>query len=613
MHTSTYTANLRDLEFVLFEHLPFQALLGQGAFAHVGEEDVRMILQAGVDFASDVVAPSNRSGDLTGCKIEDGHVQVPEHYREVWNAIKEAGWIGLVAPTELGGQALPKTIGTAIDELVIGSNPALHTYLGLCRAASNLLVHHASQELIDTYVPRLISGEWQGTMCLTEAGAGSDVGASLTRAIPVGDGSFSIKGTKIYITCGEHQLAENHIHLVLARLPDAPSGVKGLSLFLVPRFRPDAQGNFTVDNDVRASKVEEKLGIHSSPTCVMNFGDQDNCIGWLVGGENEGIKCMFHMMNEERIVVGLQGQALASAMYFNALKFAEERIQGSDISEGKRVTDKKVTIVNHPDVRRMLMTVKALAEGGRALMLATSLALDISETAEDEGARNEAAGRLALLTPICKAWGSDSGVEACSVALQVYGGSGYTADYPAEQYFRDARIAPIYEGTNGIQAIDLLFRKVLSGGGALLKGFSKEMSGWIGSHINHAQLAKEVGLLAKAGKQVAEVTAFLGARAQDDVKVAALGATPYLTVLGNVVVGYFLLQQAVIASAKLAELGAPTENAALAAWLENNASARFYASKVQTAKFFIHQILSQNEWKAQQILSGDRSALDVMF
>lgn len=613
MHSCTYTANLRDIEFVLFEHLPFGELLGQGAFAHVAEDDVMMILQAGADFASDVVAPSNRAGDLTGCRMEDGHVKVPDHYADVWNAIKESGWIGLVAPLEHGGQGLPKTISTAIDELIIGSNPALHTYLGLCRAAANLMIHHASPELIEAYVPRLISGEWQGTMCLTEAGAGSDVGASLTRAVPVGDGSFKIKGTKIFITCGEHQLAENHIHLVLARLPNAPSGVKGLSLFLVPRFRPDASGAYTVDNDVRAAKIEEKLGIHSSPTCVMNFGDQDDCLGWLIGGEGDGIKCMFHMMNEERIVVGLQGQALASAMYFHAVKYAEERVQGSDIAEGKRVTDKKVAIVQHPDVRRMLMTVRALAEGGRALLLATSLALDLSETAEDESVKAEAAGRLALLTPICKSWGSDSGVEACSLALQVFGGSGYTADYPAEQYLRDARIAPIYEGANGIQAIDLLFRKVLGGGGELLKSYAKGVGIWLGSNMGHSSLANEIEVLAKAGKQIQDVTAFLAARAQDDVKLAALGASPYLTLLGNVVVGHLLLEQAVLATQKLEALGMPTDADAQGAWLEANSGARFYVNKVHTARFFVYQVLTQNDWKAQQIMSGDRSALEVMF
>lgn len=610
MHVSTYTPNSRDIEFVLFEHLGMDSLLSNSTYSHVTADDIKMIIGAATDFATDVLAPTNRAADHEGCALVAGHVTVPSMYGDLWKQVSEQGWIGLVAPADFGGQGLPKLMGTVVDELIIASHPAFHTYVGLCRAAANLLLHHASEELQQAYVAKLISGEWQGTMCLTEAGAGSDVGASTTRATPVGDGSYQIKGTKVFITCGEHALTSNHIHLVLARLPDAPSGVKGLSLFLVPRYRLDADGNPETFNDVRVSKVEEKMGIHASPTCVLNFGDNDACIGWLIGEANQGIKCMFHMMNEERIVVGLQGQALASAMYYNSLKYAQERIQGSDISEGKSITEKKVPIVVHPDVRRMLMTVRAYAEGGRALLYYTSMALDLSEVAEDEKARAQYAGRVALMTPICKAWASDAGVEACNQALQVYGGGGFIADYPAEQYLRDSRIAPIYEGTNGIQSIDLLFRKVLSGG-TIAMDFAKEVGAWIEANKSNPVVGKEVEALGAAVKELLGVTKFVGGKVRDDVKFVAQGASPYLTLFGNVVVAWLLQQQAVIAASKLGELPASADERAKL--LESNESLRFYAGKVETARFFTHQILTQNRWKAAQITAEDRSALEVVF
>ncbi|MBI3269590.1 MAG: acyl-CoA dehydrogenase [Planctomycetes bacterium] len=613
MGPSSYSADLRDIEFVLFEHLNAGSLLGQGRYAHVTRDDVKMILEAGRDFTRDVAAPANVLGDRTGCKWDEGKVTIPQAYHEVWKGVREQGWIGLVAPTEAGGQQLPKVVGTAVDEMFIGANPAFHTYVGLCRAAANLLLHHGSRALIDAYVPKLLRGEWQGTMCLTEAGAGSDVGASLTRAWPAGNGAYRIKGTKVFITSGEHTMTPNHVHLVLARLPEAPPGVKGLSLFLVPKLRPSESGQSSIPNDIYCSKIEEKMGIHGSCTCVLNFGDNDNCLGWLIGEEHQGIRCMFHMMNEERIVVGLQGQALAGAMYANALKYAKERVQGSDIGQGKSITEEKVTIVQHPDVRRMLMNVRALAEGGRALLYAASLENDLAETAATPEERARHAERLALLTPICKAWGSDTGVDACGLALQVYGGSGFIADHPAEQALRDARIATIYEGTNGIQAIDLLFRKVLGAGGKPVETLGAEVGEWLRRHAEHAAIRREVAALGQAVQELGQVTKALAGKARADVKLVALGASPYLTQFGNVVVAWLLLQQAVIAAAKLGGMEVPGDAAARQRYLEGNEEARFYASKIETARFFVHQVLTQNRWKAAQILGEDRSALEVVL
>ena len=611
MEVSSYTANLRDMEFVLFEQLKLDKILETGPYAEVTSDDVRMILEAASDFASTIIAPVNAAGDRIGCSLEGREVKVPEVFRDAWTATCEQGWISLVAPQEYGGQGLPMVLGSAVDEMIIGANAAFHTFLGLCRAAANLLIHHADDELKATYVPHLLSGEWQGTMCLTEADAGSDVGASTTKAEPIGDGTYRIKGTKVFITCGDHQLTSNHIHLVLARLPDAPAGVKGLSLFLVPKYRLDESGAPGEFNDVLCSKIEEKMGIHGSVTTVLNFGDNDDCRGYLIGREGEGIRCMFHMMNEERIVVGLQGQALAAAMYNHALKYAGERIQGSDISKGKSITEEKVPIIRHPDVRRMLMTVRALAEGGRALLYYTSLQQDLAKLAQDPDARAYHEGRLALLTPVCKAWASDSGVEGCSQALQIFGGSGFISDFPAEQYLRDVRIATIYEGTNGIQALDLLFRKVLAGGGRLFKSLDKDISDFIRTHREHPYLKAEIGALEGSVHTLRDVTHSLGTNAQTNIRQAALGATPYLTLFGNVAVAWLLLDQAVLATAHLSTI--PTEPNARRAHLEDDAEARFYAGKVDTARFFVHQVLSQNKWKAHQILADDSSALDVCF
>ena len=611
MENTSYKADLRDMEFVLFEHLRMQDILGRGPYTEVTEDDVRMVVQYGADFSSDILAPTNKACDIIGCSWDNGKVTVPDVLVPVWQAISEQGWIGLVAPASVGGQGLPHVICSTIDEMMIAANPAFHTYVGLSRAAVNLLLRFGTESLKETYIPRLLSGEWQGTMCLTEAGAGSDVGASVTRATPVGDGSFKIKGSKVFITAGDHQLTANHIHLVLARLPDAPAAVKGLSLFLVPKLRPDTTGEHNTPNDVFCSKIEEKMGIHGSATTVLNFGDNDNCVGWLVGEAHGGIKAMFHMMNEERIVVGLQGQALAAAMYSNALQYASDRVQGSDISQGKSITETKVNIVNHPDVRRMLMMVKALAEGGRALLYHTALHLDQARVAEDAQQRAFHEGRVALLTPVCKAWGSDTGMEACSQALQVYGGYGFCADYPAEQAMRDARIAAIYEGTNGIQAIDLLFRKVMSAGGKLFQGWAEEIGAWVASHKDTVGLEKEVTALGEALAELVKVTRHLGGQAATDMGLAALGATGYLANFGNVMVGWLMLQQAVIALPHL--VGLPSDRDSRRALLEENASMKFYAGKVETTRYFVWQILSQNRWRTAQIFSGDRSALDVCF
>lgn len=597
---------LRDIRFVLHEHL--------GAAEKVGldKDVIDQFLDAGAQFTGEFLAPINARGDKTGCKRhDDGSVTTAPGYREAMQQWREGGWGSMRAETEYGGQGLPQVLVTAIDELIIASCCAFHNYTGLTRACANMLLRRASKEQKETWARPLVSAEWQGTMCLTEAGAGSDVGASRTRAWPIEGDRYRIQGEKVFITSGDHDLADNHVHIVLARVEEDGPGVKGLSIFIVPKFRLGADGKPTSQrNDVYCSGIEEKMGIHGSVTTTMKFGENGGCEGYLIGKRKEGISIMFEIMNEERIVVGQQGQALAATAYGLALKYSKERVQGSSITKGKSITEEKVAIIEHPDVRRMLLTVKAQQEAGRALLLHTGLLIDQAERASGE-ARVKLERRIALLTPVCKAWGSETGFQACSTAMQVFGGYGYIKEYGVEQLVRDARIACVYEGTNGIQSIDLLFRKVAGDNGEGLK----ELLGELGAFAQKqaaGPFKDEAAELAKRAMEVGAVASALGkALAAKDLAGAALGATPFMMLVGNLVGAHYLLEQAVLAEAKLAELGAPAEGEARAAWAKENGEGAFYAAKVETARFFVSQLLPENSWRAAQCTSKDRSALRV--
>jgi len=606
---SQFKVDMRDLQFNLYEYLKIQSALGKGPYEEIDKELVDAMLEEAERLSVNVLAPSNEPADRQGVKLVDGVPQVPEAYVEPFKAFCENGWLGLCHPPEWEGMGMPRVVGTAADEMFIGAAGALNNYVGLTRAAINLLIEVGSEDHKQTYIPRLITGEWQGTMCLTEAGAGSDVGASTTTAIPNDDGTFNIKGTKIFITSGDHNLVENVVHIVLARLPDAPLGSRGLSLFLVPKTRMD--GTF---NDVRVASIEHKMGINASPTCVMNFGDDDACVGEIIGAPGAGLAGMFHMMNEERIVVGQQGQALAAAAYFAALEYANERIQGSDIGAGKRTRGEKVTIVAHPDVRRMLMTTRAWVEAGRAMLLSTAFLLDRAAVEEDAVEKGRLEGRLALMTPICKSWGSETGFQGCSQAMQVFGGYGYTTDYPAEQYVRDARIASVYEGTNGIQALDLMFRKATMKGGVLVKDMLGEIGAWVEASSGHEALGALVQQVGRSTAELGKVSQHVGGQMQaGDMRLAALGASPYLTMFGNVVGAYHLVRQAIMAHAALAERGVPADGEARAQALADSEEAAFYDGKLKTAAFFVYQLLPENRMRAAQITSDDRSALDAIL
>lgn len=596
---------LRDIRFVMFEHLKAHEVTG------LDKDTLDAFLDAGATFVSEFLAPINAPGDKQGCRRNpDGTVTTAKGYREALDQWREGGWGGIRAPEEHGGQGLPQVLTTAMDELIIASCCAFHNYTGLTRACANMLLRRASEEQKQTWARPLISAQWQGTMCLTESNAGSDVGASRTRAVHIEGDRYAIEGEKVFITSGEHDMADNHVHIVLARVDEDGPGVKGLSIFIVPKYRLDADGKPTVPNDVFCSGIEEKMGIHGSVTTTMKFGENGKCEGYLIGQRREGISIMFEIMNEERIVVGQQGQALAATAYGLALRYSKQRLQGSSIAKGKSITEEKVAIIEHPDVRRMLMTVKAQGEAARALLLHTGLLIDQEEAASGEE-RARLSRRVALLTPICKAWGSELGFQACSTAMQVFGGYGYIKEYGVEQLVRDARIACVYEGTNGIQAIDLLFRKVARDQGEGLKELLGEIGGFV-KQTRGGVFEDELSELERRVEEVGKAAMHLGkAIAKEDLLGAALGATPFLTVVGNVVGAYYLMQQAVLAEERLAALGAPKDADARAGWLGDNAEAAFYAAKVETARFFVSQLLPENAWRVAQATSRDRSALRV--
>ena len=597
---------MRDIRFALYEHLK--------APEHVelDEDTIDQFLDAGHTFVSEFLAPINAKGDEVGCtRHEDGSVTTAPGYQRALDQWREDGWGSMPHPEELGGQELPLVLVSAIDEMVIGSCCAFHNYTGLTRACANMLVRRANDEQKQTWASRLISAEWQGTMCLTEAGAGSDVGASITKAIPIEGDRYQIQGEKVFITSGDHDMVDNVVHIVLARIEGDPEGVKGLSIFIVPKKRLDESGEPTIDNDVFCAGLEEKMGIHGSCTTTMKYGEKGGCEGYLIGNARDGIKIMFDIMNEERIVVGQQGQALAATAYGMALKYAKERIQGSSIAKGKSITTDKVAIIEHPDVRRMLLTVKAQSEACRALLLKTSLLLDQEGAAEGDE-RKRLSALAGFMTPICKAYGSEVGFQACSTAMQVFGGYGYCKEYGVEQLVRDARIACVYEGTNGIQAIDLLFRKVARDQGATLTAVLEQIGGFAAKQGGQAggSLDGELKLLGEHVALVGKVAKVLGGRmAEQDLTGAALAATPFLTLVGNVVGAHLLLEQAFVAEAKLAELGAPGDAAERQTWAGDDEEKAFYVNKVETAKFFANQLLPENHWRAAQCMSSDRSAI----
>jgi acyl-CoA dehydrogenase len=539
----TYRAPVAEIGFTLTHAAGFGTALAEGLYGDLDADLVDAVLAEAGKFATDVIAPLNTIGDRHGAIFRDGEVTTPPGWREAYRDWAAAGWNGLKAPTEWGGQGLPAAINAACIEMWSSASMAFGIGPVVTMAGVEALVAHGSEELKRRYLPKLVSGEWTGTMQLTEPQAGSDVGALRTRAERSQDGSYRISGQKIFITYGEHDLTDNILHMVLARLPDAPAGTRGISLFLVPKFLPGPDGAPGVRNDVHAHSIEHKLGIHGSPTCTMVLGDQGGATGFLIGEENRGMACMFTMMNQARLAVGLQGVAIAERATQQALAYARDRRQG------RAGSVEASPIIAHPDVKRMLLTMRALTGAARAISYATAVALDRAHRSEDANARKSAHERASLLTPIAKAFATDIGNEVASLGVQVHGGMGYIEETGAAQHFRDARIAAIYEGTNGIQAIDLITRKLPLADGGAVESLMNEMRQTVAAlaRVNNPAFGRTGARLAGAVEQLAAATDWLQRNSGGDAALA--GATPYLRLFATAV-GGTLLAEAALAAAR---------------------------------------------------------------
>jgi acyl-CoA dehydrogenase len=583
----TYQAPVADISFAL-NHAGLDQVLTDGLYGDLSPDDVGAILAEAGRFASDVIAPLNTVGDRHGTPFKDGRVTMPPGWKEAYRAWAGAGWNAVAAPAAWGGQDLPVALNAACIEMWNAAAMAFGLGPVLTMAAVNALAVHGSDALRDAYLPKLISGEWMGTMQLTEPQAGSDVGALRTKAVRAGDGSYRISGQKIFITYGEHDLTDNIIHFVLARLPDAPAGTKGISLFLVPKFLLNPDGTPGPRNDVRAHSVEHKLGIHGSPTCTMVYGDAGGATGFLVGEENAGMRCMFTMMNEARLAVGLQGVGIAERAMQQAFAYARERRQGREA--GMSATQ-SVPIIAHVDVQRTLLTMRALTQAARLICYATAVALDRAQRSNDEGARRLAHDRAALLTPIAKAFSTDIGIEVASLGVQVHGGMGYIEETGTAQHLRDARIAAIYEGTNGIQAIDLVSRKLPLAGGAVVRDFITTLraSAERISAANDPAFGAAGARLTEAVNALDGATDWLLRQLGNNERSALAGATPYLRLFGMAAGGCFLADAAL---AQTRSVGG------------NGAAAR---SHVATARFFAENFAVQCDGLAASIIAGAAS------
>ena len=543
-----YKAPLRDMRFLIDHVFDFHtqyAALG----AHDASPDmINAILDEGAKFCENVLAPLNRSGDEEGCHFDNGVVTTPTGFKQAFAQYVEGGWHGLAADPTYGGQGLPSSLGLVISEMVASSNTSWGMYPGLTHGAMSAIHAHGTEEQKNTYLRKLTAGQWTGTMCLTEAHCGTDLGIIKTRAVPQADGSYAVTGSKIFISAGEHDMSDNIIHLVLAKLPDAPAGTKGISLFIVPKFLPDASGEAGERNGVSCGSIEHKMGIKASATCVLNF---DDAKGFLIGEPNKGLNCMFTMMNHARLGTGMQGLCLGEASFQGAIKYANDRLQMRALTGAKSPDKPADPIIVHPDVRRMLLTMKAFNEGNRALTYFTAQMLDVAHLSPDAEARQEAEDLLAFLTPICKAFMTDTGLEVTNHGMQVFGGHGFIREWGMEQLVRDCRIAPIYEGTNGIQALDLLGRKVLGSQGKLLRNFTKIVHKFCAANAGNAQLGGFVAQLDGLNQQWGELTMKVGMAAMKNPDEVGAASVDYLMYSGYIVLGYLWLRMALVAQAQL--------------------------------------------------------------
>ena len=591
---SVYRPPLRDIDFVLEHIADLESLSKLNGYQHADPTTVNYLLEEAGRFFSQVVAPLNPVGDAEGAVLtEDGRVETPTGFAEAYRQLVEAGWQGISLPARWGGGGMPQSVGLAVDEMLISSSLSFSLCSTLTAGTVHMLSMHGSPEQQELYLEKLIRGEWSGTMNLTEPQAGSDVGALTTRAIPQPDGTYLITGTKIFITWGDHDMADNIVHTVLAKIPGGPPGTKGISLFIVPKRIPDADGNPGEPNDIRTVSLEHKLGIHGSPTCMLSYGENGGAVGYLVGPAHGGMARMFTMMNAARIAVGQGGLAVAERAYQKALEFSGERRQGRAVGAP---AGEQSPIVEHPDIRRMLATMKAQIEAMRALLFYCMAAVDRSHHAETEPERTRNSELVALLTPVAKAWCSDLGVEIASHGIQIHGGMGFVEETGAAQFFRDARISPIYEGTNGIQAIDLVTRKLPLRSGAVVKDLLEKIRAT-------AAEASAVGELRSSGEELERSAGTLGRSsrklgallAEGRHRDALAGAYPYLTMFGTVMGGWLMVRSA---RAALERMGTGQDD-------------RWLGQKVATARFYCENLLPQAT-SLESAACGGSGLLDLL-
>jgi alkylation response protein AidB-like acyl-CoA dehydrogenase len=600
---SPYTVDKRDINFCLYEYLGLEEMCKLPKYSEFNRELFDMVIDEAIKFSVDVLAPLNIVLDREGVRYQDGMVRVPEACHQAYKKFCEGGWIAPSGDPEYGGQGLPLTLASAVGEIMLGASMAFQTTPGLTKVTGSLLETYGT-EVTKTYIEKLYSGVWSGTMCLTEPGAGSAVGDLKCKAIKDGD-HYLIEGEKIFITGGDQDMTENILHLVLARVEGAPKGIKGVSLFLIPKIRINDDGTLAEPNNVACGGIEHKMGMHGSPTCSLIFGGDGPCHGYLVGEENQGIRFMFQMMNEARIGVGLQGLCVSAASYQEALAYAKERVQGVDIMDMKNVDAPRVPIIKHPDVKRMLLTMKAFSEGMRAMLYFSARCSDLSEHAKDDEEKQKWTQMLELLTPICKAYCSDYGYDMTTVGIQVLGGYGYCNEYPQEQYARDSKAASIYEGTNAIQALDLLGRKVAGKGGLAFMTFLNHLNVFLDEHAKHPTLSGYVEKLQKARDTLTGVVMHFQKTGTEDPYYPILCATPFLEMFGHVVMSYFLLDMAILAEKKLSALPEGP--------IADSPEKTFYDGKLHSARFFIDTYLPKAAAIAETAHSGNRSPLEVIL
>ncbi len=595
-----YKANLRDLSFLLFEQFHLEEIIGKEPYANWGKDEVLAVLEEAYGWAQKYLGPLNSSGDEVGCKLENGQVKAPPGFKEAWQELFKAGWRTLAIEEKHGGQAGPFSLAMLVEEFMCGSNTSFNMYPALTQGAADVILAFGTPEQQDRYVANMFNGKWAGTMCLTEPHAGSDVGSASTVAKRRDDGTYEIQGTKIFISGGDQDMTDNIVHMVLARTPDAPPGTKGLSLFIVPKVRIDG-----TPNDVKVAGIEHKMGIKASSTAQLVFGEDGKCIGELVGTvEQKGMSQMFHLMNYARIGVGIQGLALASSAYLNALDYAKDRKQGSSIKQWKDATAPRVPIIEHADIRRMLLDMKSRVEGIRALAVKLTMHIDrvnaLEKTGKDKSEIEYHQGQVDLLVPLIKAYSSDQAFSICATAIQVYGGAGFLRDWPVEQYCRDSKIFSIYEGTNHIQAMDLVGRKLMQRGGANVQAFAADVAKFVAANKERESLKDAVAVLAQAMEAMTSTGGkFMQWFGGGKLEMVPVVANRFLEMMSETTIGWLLLEQAVIAETALAKLAADHPDRA------------FYQGKVYGARYFALNVLPGVAAKAQLIAREDRSAVEI--